>query len=53
LTLPPGFAATEKLLAVGFAQWSDGRAVDFPARTDEVRPLLDDVTKVAATHDRS
>ncbi|MEY9848598.1 hypothetical protein [Streptacidiphilus sp. MAP5-3] len=51
--LVQAFAGTEKLLVVGLAQWSDGRAVDFQTLTDKLGPLLNDVTKAAAAHDHA
>ncbi|MFF8727908.1 hypothetical protein ACF073_15655 [Streptomyces sp. NPDC015171] len=46
------FAGTGRLLVVGLAQWSDGRAADHGSLTGRLRPLLGSVTETAATHDR-
>ncbi|MGW7524023.1 hypothetical protein [Streptomyces sp. NPDC054783] len=46
------FAGDDRLLVVGMAQWSDGRAADFGGLADELRPLMERVRKEAGAHDR-
>ncbi|MEU5532675.1 hypothetical protein [Streptomyces sp. NPDC020362] len=50
--LVQSFAGNGRLLVVGLAQWSDGRAEDYQSLTEKLRPLMTTVTRTAYGHDQ-